>query len=135
MYILIGIKIKAEKQIPREQDVTNPTIHLLTQPLIFLTMELADMPTKFQHTLQRSNSCINIITNQLNTQCSHRTKKNSTRLDSLVLLSCYYIKRDSNIYGRYLWGSSSYIFGKLRHTLCSSITCWCLLIASCCAFN
>ena len=129
MYILIGIKIKAdcsEKQITREQDVTNPTIYLLTPTLIFLNMELADMPTKFQHTLQRSNSCINIRTNQLNTQCSHRTK-NSTRLDSLVLLSCYYIKRDSNIYGRYLWGSSSYIFGKLRHTLCSSITCWCLL--------
>ena len=67
---LVGIKIKAdcsEKQIPREQDVTYPTIHLLTQSLIFLTMELTDMPTKFQHTLQRSNSHINIITNELNT--------------------------------------------------------------------
>ena len=32
---------------PREQDVPNPTIYLLTQTLIFLTMELADMPTKF----------------------------------------------------------------------------------------
>ena len=73
MYILIGIKIKAdcsEKQIPKERDVTNPTIYLLTQTLIFLNMELADMPTKFQHSLQRSNSHINIITNQLNTPMS-----------------------------------------------------------------
>ena len=44
----------------------NPNIYLLTQSLIFLTMELADMPTKFQHSLQRFNSHINIITNQLN---------------------------------------------------------------------
>ena len=42
---------------------TNPTIYLLTQTLIFLTIELADMPIKFQHSLQRSNSHINIITN------------------------------------------------------------------------
>ena len=40
-----------KKQIPRGQDIPNPTIYLLTQTLIFLTMELADMPTKFQHTL------------------------------------------------------------------------------------
>jgi len=51
----------------REQDVPNTTIYLLTQTLIFLAMELADIPTKFQHTLQRSNSHINIITNQLGT--------------------------------------------------------------------
>ena len=70
MYILIGIEIMvdcSENQILREQDVTYPTIYLLTQSLIFLTMKLADMPTKFQHSLQRSNSHINIITNQLNT--------------------------------------------------------------------
>ena len=67
------MKIKAgcsEKQILREHDIPNPTIYLLTQTLIFLTMELADMPTKFQHSLQRSNSHINIITNQLNTPMS-----------------------------------------------------------------
>ena len=52
---------------PREQDVSNPTIYLLTQILIFLTMELADVPTRFQHTLQKSNSHINIIINQLGT--------------------------------------------------------------------
>ena len=66
MYILIGIEIMIDcsgKQIPREHDITNTTIYLLTQSLIFLTMELADMPTKFQHSLQRSNSHINIITN------------------------------------------------------------------------
>ena len=64
------MKIKAdcsEKQIPREQDITNPTIYLLTPSLVLLTMELADMPTKFQHSLQKSNSHINIITNQLGT--------------------------------------------------------------------
>ena len=51
----------------REHDVPNPTIYLLTQTLILLTMELADMPTKFQHSLQKSNSHINIIINQLGT--------------------------------------------------------------------
>ena len=54
-----------QKTDPREQDVPNPTFYLLTQTLIFLTMELADMPTKFQHSLQKSNSHINIIINQL----------------------------------------------------------------------
>ena len=70
MYILIGIAVMtdcSEKQIPREHDVANPTIYLLTQTLIFLNMKLADMPTKFQHSLQRSNSHINTITNQLGT--------------------------------------------------------------------
>ena len=55
------------KTDPREQDVPNPTIYLLTQTLIFLTMELVDMPTKFPHSLQKSNSHINIIINQLGT--------------------------------------------------------------------
>ena len=55
------------KTDPREQDIPNPTIYLLTQTLIFLTMELVDMPTKFQHSLQKSNSHINIIINQLGT--------------------------------------------------------------------
>ena len=57
-----------QKTDPREQDVPNPTIYLLTQSLIFLTMELADRPTKFQHSLQKSNSHMNIIINQLGTQ-------------------------------------------------------------------
>ena len=57
----------SKKQIPREQDIPNPTIYLLTQTLIFLAMKLSDMPTKFQHALQKSNSHINIITNQLGT--------------------------------------------------------------------
>ena len=64
------MKIKADSsknQILREQDIPNPTIYLLTQTLIFSTLKLADMPTKFQHTLQKSNSHINIITNQLGT--------------------------------------------------------------------
>ena len=34
---------------------------------MFLTMELADMPIRFQHTLQKSNSHINIIINELGT--------------------------------------------------------------------
>ena len=54
MYILIGIEIMtagSEKHIPREHDITNPTIYLLTQTLISLTIKLADMPTKFQHSL------------------------------------------------------------------------------------
>ena len=64
------MKIKAdcsENQIPKEQDIPNPTIYLLTQTLIFLTMELADRTIKFQHSLQKSNSHINITTNQLGT--------------------------------------------------------------------
>ena len=64
------MKIKTDcsgNQIPGEQDIPNPTIYLLTQSLIFLTMELADIPTRIQHSLQRSNSHINIITNQLGT--------------------------------------------------------------------
>ena len=65
----------------------------------------------------------------------HTALIDSTRLNltpsTIILLH----KRDSNIYGRGLWGSSSYIFGRLRHTLCSSLTCWCLLMVSCCAFN
>ena len=57
----------ALKNKTEEQDIPNPTIYLLTQSLIFLTVKLVDMPTKFQHTLQKSNSHINIITNQLGT--------------------------------------------------------------------
>ena len=56
-----------QKTDPREQDIPNLTIYLLTQTLIFLTMELADIPIKFQHSLQKSNSHINIIINQLGT--------------------------------------------------------------------
>ena len=56
-----------QKIDPREQDLPNPTIYLLTQTLISLTMKLADMPTKFQHSFQKFNSHINIITNQLGT--------------------------------------------------------------------
>ena len=66
----MGIEIRADcskKQITREQDVPNSTLYLLTQTLIFLTMKLADIPTKFQHLLQKSNSHINIITNQVGT--------------------------------------------------------------------
>ena len=55
------------KTDPKEHDVPNPTIYLLTETLIFLPMELADIPSKFQHSLQKSNSHINIITNQLGT--------------------------------------------------------------------
>ena len=65
----MGIEIRAdcsEKQI-QEQDVPNPTIFSLNLNLIFLTMELADMPIKFQHSLQKFNSHINIIINQLGT--------------------------------------------------------------------
>ena len=64
------MKIKAdcsEDQILGEQDIPNATIYLLTQSLIFLTMKLTDMPTKFQHSLQRFNSDINTITNELGT--------------------------------------------------------------------
>ena len=56
-----------QKTDPGEHDVPNPTIYLLTQTLISLTMELLDMPTKFQHSIQKSNSHINIIINQLGT--------------------------------------------------------------------
>ena len=59
--------ILLRKTDPREQDVPNPTIYLLTQTLIFLTIKLADRHTKFQHSLQKSNSYINIIINELGT--------------------------------------------------------------------
>ena len=73
----MGIEIRAD--CSKEQDVPNPTIYSLNLNLIFLTMELVDMPTKFQHTLQKSNSHINIIINQLGTP--KLTPHYYTRLD------------------------------------------------------
>jgi len=65
----MGIEIRqtAPKNRSEEQDVPKPTIYSLNLNLIFLTMELADLPSKVQHSLQKSNSHINIITNQLGT--------------------------------------------------------------------
>ena len=51
-------------------------------------MELADMPTKFQHSLQKSNSHINIIINQLGTPKftqHHLTQLDSTRATNVLL--------------------------------------------------
>ena len=41
----MGIEIRAD--CSEEQDVPNSTIYSLNLNLIFLTMELVDMPTKF----------------------------------------------------------------------------------------
>ena len=79
----MGIEIRqtAPKNRSEEQDVPKPTIYSLNLNLIFLTMELVDMPTKFQHSLEKSNSYINIIINQLGTPkfTSHYwTRRDST---------------------------------------------------------
>ena len=41
--------------------IYQPNYSFINSNLIFLIMELADMPTRFQHTLQKFNSHINII--------------------------------------------------------------------------
>ena len=92
------------------------------------THKVPALITKIQLTHKHNNKSTRHT--NVHTALIDSTRLNLTR-STIVLLH----KRDSNIYGRGLWGSSSYIFSGLRHTLCSSITCRCLLMVFCYAFN
>ena len=56
--------------------------------LIFLTKELVDMPTKFQHSTQRSKSHINHNNNSASTPIVHKHLKDLNRLT--ILKRVYY---------------------------------------------
>jgi len=75
----------SRKQQAKRQDRPTQIMYYSTFNLNILAKELVDMPTKFQHSSQRSKSHINHNNNPASTPIVHKHLKDSTRLTTLKM--------------------------------------------------